>query len=114
MLTGGLLVLWFVFRGIGTVLLVPLVEELFFRDYLEGRLRGDGAPSVPRVVLAALISAALFAALHDRWAEAFVAGIVFSFVAWRSGRISDAIAAHAAANLVVFAVAVATGNLAII
>lgn len=113
-LTGGLLVLWFVFRGIGTVLLVPLVEELFFRDYLEGRLRGDGTPSVPRVVLAALISAALFAALHDRWAEAFVAGIVFSFVAWRSGRISDAIAAHAAANLVVFAVAVATGNLAII
>nr|WP_252727223.1 exosortase E/protease, VPEID-CTERM system [Paracoccus sp. C2R09] len=116
-LTGGLLVLWFLFRGIGTVLLVPLVEELFFRDYLEGRLRGsavDGPAPWLRIVVAALVTATLFAALHDRWAEAFVAGLVFSIVARRNGRISDAIAAHAAANLVVFAVAAATGNLAII
>lgn len=66
------------------------------------------------MILAALITAGLFALLHDRWAEAFVAGLVFSVVARRSGRIADAIAAHAAANLVVFAVAAATGNLAII
>ncbi|WP_162798917.1 exosortase E/protease, VPEID-CTERM system [Paracoccus indicus] len=116
-LSGGMVALWFLFRGIGTVLLVPLVEELFFRDYLETRLRGsepDSPAPMARVILAALITAGLFAALHDRWAEAFVAGLVFSLVARRSGRISDAIAAHAAANLVVFAVAVVTGNLAII
>ena len=116
-LSGGMVVLWFIFRGIGTVLLVPLVEELFFRDYLEQRLRGtdmDRPAPWLRVLLAAVITAGLFAALHDRWAEAFVAGLVFSAVARRSGRISDAIAAHAAANLVVFAVATMTGNLAII
>lgn len=116
-LSGGLVVLWFLFRGIGTVLLVPLVEELFFRDYLEGRLRGvatDRPAPLLRVILAALITASLFALLHDRWAEAFLAGLVFSVVARRSGRIADAIAAHSAANLVVFTVAAATGNLAII
>lgn len=116
-LSGGLVLLWFLFRGIGTVILVPLVEELFFRDYLEGRLRGapaDAPAPLWRTVAAIAVSALLFAALHDRWAEAFVAGVVFSLVLRRSGRIADAIAAHAAANLVVFAVAVATGNLAII
>lgn len=116
-LSGGLLIAWFLFRGIGTVILVPLVEELFFRDYLEGRLRGAAPHAVAplwRTALAIAVSAALFAALHDRWAEALVAGLVFSLLVRRSGRIADAIAAHAMANLIVFAVAVATGNLAII
>lgn len=116
-LAGGMVGLWFVFRGIGTVVLVPLVEELFFRDYLETRLRGaavDAPAPLWRSAVAIAITAALFAALHDRWAEAFVAGVVFSLAARRNGRIADAIAAHAAANLIVFAVAVATGNLAII
>ncbi|MDO5704785.1 MAG: exosortase E/protease, VPEID-CTERM system [Paracoccus sp. (in: a-proteobacteria)] len=116
-LAGGALVLWYLFRGIGTVLLVPLVEELFFRDYLESRIRG-AAPDEPaplwRVLVAALVTAALFAALHDRWFEALLAGLAFSWVTRRSGRIADAIMAHAVANLIVFAAAVATGNLAII
>ena len=111
-LAGGLLVLWFVVRGLGTVLLVPLVEELFFRDYLEGRLRiGTGRAWA---IFAALVTAALFAALHDRWAEALVAGLAFSALARRQGNITDAILAHAVANLIVYAVAIATGNLAII
>lgn len=116
-LTGGMVALWFLFRGLGTVVLVPLVEELFFRDYLESRLRGSD-PDAPaplwRTAAAMLVTAALFAALHDRWAEAFVAGLAFSLLARRSGRIADAVAAHALANLIVFAVAAVTGNLAII
>lgn len=116
-LSGGLLILWFLLRGVGTVFLVPLVEELFFRDYLESRLRGtviDAPAPLWRNVMAIFVTAGLFAALHDRWAEAFAAGVVFSLITRRNGRIADAIAAHALANLIVFAVAVVTGNLAII
>ncbi len=87
------------------------------RDYLESRLRGEGPGSaVPlwRAVAAMLVTAALFAALHNRWAEAFVAGLAFSLLARRSGQIADAVAAHALANPIVFAMAAATGNLAAI
>lgn len=116
-LSGGMILLWFVFRGIGTVILVPLVEELFFRLYLEGTLRGS-APDRPapawRAVLAALVTAGLFAALHDRWAEAFVAGLILSWVVRRTGRITAGILAHALANAIVFGAAILTGNLHII
>ncbi|WP_135506821.1 exosortase E/protease, VPEID-CTERM system [Roseovarius aestuariivivens] len=111
-LAGLSLAAWFLLRGIGTIMLVPIVEELFFRDYLEGRLRlreGRGW-----VVFAALLSAAAFAALHDRWAEAFVAALVFSWVFRRSGRITDAIVAHAVANGAIFAFAVLSGRMHII
>jgi exosortase E/protease (VPEID-CTERM system) len=112
-LTGGLLVLWFIARGIGTAVLVPIFEELFFRDYLEGLFRrGSGQGWA---IGAAIGSAILFAALHDRWAEAFVAGLLFSWLAARpGGRITDAILAHMVANGLIFGVAFVTGRLEII
>ena len=53
-LTGALVVGWMVMRGLGTIVLVPIIEELFFRDYLEGRLRQLVGP-----ILAVIISAGL-------------------------------------------------------
>ena len=111
-LTGMLLIGWFILRGLGTIVLVPIIEELFFRDYLESRLRlGTGKGWI---ILAAVTTALLFAALHDRWVEAFIAGLVFSWVIQRRGTVVDAIVAHAAANALVYSVALATGNLDII
>ena len=108
-LTGSALLLWLLVRGIGTIVLVPIIEELFFRDYLENKLR-----SFAGSIVAALITASLFAALHDRWIEAFLAGLLFSWVMRRRKRVFDAIAAHAVANAIVFAVALATGQMHII
>ncbi len=111
-LSGALLLGWFLARGIGTILLVPLIEELFFRDYLERKLRLGTGPAWP--FIAAIITAALFAALHDRLLEAFLAGLALSYVMNRAGRVGDAILAHAVANGLIFGVAIATGNLAMI
>ena len=108
-LTGALLVGWLILRGLGTIVLVPIIEELFFRDYLEGKLRGFSGP-----ILSALITAGLFAALHDRWIEAFAAGLLFSWLMQRRGRVIDAIAAHAVANALIFAVALITAQMHII
>ncbi|MEP3637644.1 MAG: exosortase E/protease, VPEID-CTERM system [Paracoccaceae bacterium] len=111
-LSGGLLVAWYVLRGFGTMILVPIIEELFFRGYLESRLRRG--PSIGWAIFAAVITAGLFAALHDRWAEAFAAGLAFSWVMHRSRNVSDPIIAHMAANALVFGTAVLTDNLSMI
>ena len=111
-LSGAALILWFVMRGLGTIVFVPVIEEMFFRGYLEKKLRfGSG---LGWSLLAAVITATAFAALHDRWVEAFIASLAFSWILHRHGRVSDAVISHACANAVVFACAVLTGNLHII
>lgn len=97
-LTPMLLTIWVVSRLIGTVLLVPLVEELFFRGYVMTRLDRGG---LAMRILAVAVSSALFAALHGRWIAAGLAGLIFALVILRRGRLGDAVQAHMVANLVV-------------
>lgn len=104
-------VLWVVLRLVGTVLLVPLVEELAFRGYLLTRLDG---PGLWRRALAVGLSSAAFAALHGRWIEAGVAGIVFALLALWRGRVTDAVVGHLAANLVVAIWALVTSDFTLI
>jgi len=106
-----LLALWVASRIIGTVLLVPLVEELFFRGYLLARLDlggpwGRGA--------AIMVSSLLFAALHGRWMAAAAAGVVFAVVQLRRGRLADAVIAHTTANLVIATPAALLGDWSLI
>ncbi len=103
---------WIVLRLVGTVLLVPLIEEAAFRGYLLGHLLK--LPDPAGQAGAVLVSSAAFALLHDSGAAAFVAGLAFAAVYKRRGRLTDAVWAHAAANLVVFAAAAASGNWALI
>lgn len=97
-LGGAALAAWVVARLVGAVLLVPVVEELFFRGYVLRRMDWGGL--VARVA-AITVSSGLFALLHGRWLEAFCAGVLFAVVALRRGRVTDAIMAHVVANLIV-------------
>lgn len=106
-LTGVALLGWVLTRTIGTSLMVPLIEELFFRGYLLRRIGGDGPPW--RLWLAVAVSAALFAALHDRWIAAALAGVVFGALVVRSRNLTDAILSHALANVTIALWAIATG-----
>jgi exosortase E/protease (VPEID-CTERM system) len=103
--------LWVAVRLLGTVILVPVVEELFFRGYVLARLDRGG---VAWRALAVVVSTAGFAALHDRWLVAALAGLVFAVVYLRRGRLSDAVAAHVAANALVAAAAVWRGDWSLI
>lgn len=102
---------WVVLRVIGTVALVPLVEEAFFRGYLLTRLDG---PSWPRRVAAVFLSSALFGLLHGRIWEATLAGVVFAVIRLKTGRTGDAVVAHVVANLVIAAVAIWRGDWSLI
>jgi hypothetical protein len=106
-LGAGAFALWAALRILGTVALVPVIEELFFRGYVQARL--DRGTVVSRIIAIA-VSAGLFALVHGRWIEAGLAGLVFSLVYMRNGRLADAMAAHAVANAVIAAVALWRGD----
>ncbi len=106
-LGAGALALWIGARLLGTVLLVPMIEELFFRGYLLARIDRGGLAAR---LLAITVSSAGFALLHGRWIEAGLAGVVFALLMLRRGRIADAIVAHVTANAAVAAWAVGTGD----
>lgn len=110
-LGAGAFALWAMFRILGTVALVPVIEELFFRGYIQARL--DRGTVVSRIIAIA-VSAGLFALVHGRWIEAGLAGVVFSLLYMRNGRLMDAIAAHAVANALIAAVALWRGDWALI
>lgn len=102
---------WLVTRLVGTILLVPLIEELFFRGYLLNKLDLGGWPMR---VLAIALPSLLFGLLHDRIIAGGLAGVAFALVKLRRDRICDPIQAHLVANAVVAAGAVLVGDYTLI
>ncbi|WP_165793623.1 exosortase E/protease, VPEID-CTERM system [Hyphococcus luteus] len=103
------LVLWLAMRLLGTVLLVPLAEELAFRGYVHRKLIAEKFETVAENAFAwkaFLISSGLFALLHERWLAGAFAGAVFAVAMYRSGKLAGAVAAHMAANAVIAAWAI--------
>jgi uncharacterized protein len=82
------------------VILAPLWEELAFRGFLLSAL----AKTRLGFWGAALISNSLWASLHGMYSWAglvsvFVAGLILSWLVWRTGSIKPAIVTHAIGNL---------------
>ena len=102
---------WVFLRVIGTSILVPVVEELFFRGYLFS-LIDDG--TMLRRGMAILVTTAGFAALHSRPIAAAIAGVIFAIVLLRRGRVFDAIVAHAVANTLIALAALVAGQWSLI
>ncbi len=94
-----------VFWALGTVLILPVAQELFFRGYLIAR--AGASPLVRAGVV--LAGAVVFGALQAHWIAGALSGLVFAGLVLRSGRTGEAIAAHVAAKAVLVAVAVAMG-----
>ncbi len=96
---------WFSVRLAGTVIMVPIAEELAFRSYVYRAFIGRRFETVSHgqfAWIAFIGSTLMFAAMHaGRFTEAFIAGGVFALVMVRTGRISDAVAAHMVANLAI-------------
>ncbi|MDD5297711.1 MAG: exosortase E/protease, VPEID-CTERM system [Rhodocyclaceae bacterium] len=93
--------LWLAFRVLGSVLAVPLIEELAFRGYLLRHLAGraDDDLSPGRFAwLPFLVSSIAFGLLHRRWFAGTLAGMAYALAYYRRGRIADAVAAHVATN----------------
>ncbi len=97
-------VTWLAFRAVGSVTVVPIVEELAFRGFLLRRIVARDFTSVsPKTAtpVAIIISSLVFGVLHQRWVMAMIAGTLFAVVQIRTGRTRDAMVSHAFANLVI-------------
>ncbi|NVL02229.1 exosortase E/protease, VPEID-CTERM system [Ruegeria pomeroyi] len=110
-LTGAALTGWVLCRVLGTTLLVPVIEEGFFRGYL---LQLLGGRSAWQTALAVGVTSLAFALLHGRVIEAGLAGLIFAGIALRRGRLGDAILAHAVANGLIALTALLTGDWSLI
>lgn len=97
---------WLVLRVVSAVLLVPVVEELAFRGYLERRIIAERFTEVQPGTfsrLAFLGSALAFGLLHGRWLAGTLTGMMFSLSQRDGRRLESAILAHAVANALIAA-----------
>lgn len=109
--------LWLAMRVMLGVIVVPVAEELAFRGFLYPLIASGAPVALGPVALsfaAIAVSSLLFGIMHERWMAGALAGVVFALVMIRSGRLSDAIIAHIAANAVVVGWAVLMRDWALI
>jgi len=98
--TGGRLAFLAV-RLYGLVLLVPVMEELFWRSFLLRYLSSGNFLAVPIgrfSVQALMVMVALSALSHTEWLVAALASIIFAAWLYRSRSLFAAVVAHATAN----------------
>ncbi len=100
-------------RFIGAVLLVPLMEELFWRSFLmrwiEQPVFQGVAPQ--RVGMRAVVlSTFVFTLAHTLWLAAAIAGLVYALLYVKTGKLWVAVIAHAATNAALGAWVVTTGQ----
>lgn len=104
---------WLAARAIGSVVVVPVAEELAFRGFLTRRLIAADFRAVPEGGFtwpSFVVSSLLFGVLHQRWLAGTIAGMAYAVAYYRRGRLIDAIAAHALTNLLITMSVLATGE----
>jgi hypothetical protein len=101
-----------VVRLLGSVLVVPPLEEVFYRSFVYRYLRKADFESVPLPafhLLAFLVTSAVFGLTHREWLAGILCGFAYQgLVCWK-GRLGDAMTAHAITNLVLGVWVVAKG-----
>lgn len=89
-------------RLVGLVVVVPLIEELFWRSFLIRWLIDPDFARVPigRVTpAAAAISAVLFALEHPEWLPGLLAGLAWAWLVHQTKSVAACLVSHATANL---------------
>jgi uncharacterized protein len=91
-----------VLRLAASSLLVPMLEEVFFRSFLYRYIEKPDFLSVSLRHFsgrALLITSVIFGLEHREWLAGILAGAAYQGLVWRKGRLGDAITAHALTNL---------------
>ncbi len=98
---------WVASRIAGSILIVPIAEELAYRGYLMRRLAKADFESLPFDSVrwpALTVTAIVFGLAHGAlWLPGIAAGLAYGLLLIRRGRIGEAVAAHATTNAMIAA-----------
>jgi uncharacterized protein len=90
------------FRVLGSALLVPVIEELFWRGWLIRYIIDSNFQKVPLGAYSSValwISAILFATEHGPfWDVGLLAGLIYNFWVFRTRNLADCMIAHGTTN----------------
>jgi exosortase E/protease (VPEID-CTERM system) len=104
---------WLALRMIGSVLLVPLAEEMAFRGYLMRRLAASDFEQAPLDKfnwLGFIGSSLLFGLVHGRWLAGTLAGMAYALAVYRRGKLGDGVVAHLTTNGLIAAYVLMAGK----
>jgi uncharacterized protein len=88
-------------RLFGSTLVVPPLEEVFYRSFLYRYIRQPAFDTLPLNYFAwtpFLITAAVFGLAHYEWLPGIFCGMLYQALVIRKNRLGDAITAHAITN----------------
>ena len=94
--------LFIVTRLVGSALIVPPLEEVFYRSFVYRSLAGADFQSVPLnrfAWLSFLGTAAVFGFSHHEWLAGILCAFAYQGLVIRKNRLGDAMTAHAITNL---------------
>ncbi|HEY6134925.1 MAG TPA: CAAX prenyl protease-related protein [Rubrivivax sp.] len=100
-------------RIAGAALVVPLMEELFWRSFLMRWIQQpvfEGADPQRVGLKAIVLSTFVFTLAHTLWLAAVIAGLVYAWLYVRTGKLWVAVIAHAVTNGALGIWVVMTGN----
>jgi CAAX prenyl protease-like protein len=100
-------------RWVGAALLVPVMEELFWRSFVMRWIDSARFEAVdPRQVSAKAVALSTFCFMlaHTLWLAAIMAGLAYAWLYRRTGRLWVPVVAHAVTNGVLGVWVVATGQ----
>jgi CAAX prenyl protease-like protein len=101
------------FRIVGFVLVVPLMEELFWRSFLIRYIIDKNFDSLRLGTFtwaSFLITAVLFGLEHDYILAGFMAGALFNILLYNTSSLAQCVLAHAVTNLALAIYVVSTGK----
>ena len=111
----GSAIAWFfvIVRTAGSTLIIPPIEEVFFRSFLYRyfiRLDFENLPLNHLQWLSLIVTSLIFGFEHYQWLAGFLCGLIFQALVLRKNRLGDAITAHAITNFLLAIWIVAKGD----
>lgn len=94
---------WFIIvvRILGSTLVVPPLEEMFYRSFVYRYIVKPDFEAVPlgrMHVMSFVVTSVLFGVVHREWLAGIICGLAYQWLVIRRGHLGDAMTAHAITN----------------